>query len=199
MRPVYVQSPLDQPALVLNRSWIAIHVTSVRRALCLVYGGAAVVVDAQSLQTYDFESWSHEEPASPRGWVRAPGRLIATPEIIQLRGYNKVPAYEAPFTRKNLFERDDHRCQYCGARCRPDRSSIDHVTPRSKGGQTSWDNCVLACVRCNSKKADRSLRESGLRLQRRPKPPRWTPYLNLRRSDHLDSWAQFTTPARHRS
>ncbi len=198
MKLAFAKSVLDHPSLVLNRSWIAIHVTTVRRALCLLYSEAAVVVDTESLQTFDFDGWFRWDRSPSDRWVRTPGIRIAAPEVIQLRAYNKVPAYDAPFTRRNLFERDGHMCQYCGARVGSDRLSIDHVTPRSKGGKTSWDNCVLACVRCNSTKGDRTVREAGLRLLRQPKPPRWTPYLNLKRSEHLESWAKFTTPARSR-
>ena len=122
---------------------------------------------------------------------------VAAPEVIQLQCYNKVPAYDAPFTRRNLFERDAFTCQYCGKHVGGERMSIDHVTPRSKGGKTNWQNCVLACVRCNSAKGDRTLREAGLRLLNEPRPPRWTPYLNIKHSEQLESWAKFT--ASHRA
>ena len=198
MKLAFANTVLDLPSLVLNRSWIAVHVTTVRRAMCLLYGDAAVVVDTESLQTFDFGGWCDWNRTPRDRWVRTPHFCIAAPEVIQLRCYNKIPAYDAPFTRRNLFERDGHTCQYCGTSYGSDRLSIDHVRPRSKGGKTSWDNCVLACVRCNSAKGDQSLREAGLRLMREPKPPRWTPYLNLKRSEHLDSWTKFTKPARNR-
>lgn len=194
MRLAYTKSTLDHPVLVLNKSWIPIHVTSVRRALCLVFAEAAVVIETNTLQTFAFDDWCAWEDSPTDRWLRTPDRLVAAPEVVQLRGYNRVPAHDAPFSRRNLFERDQHTCQYCGTRsARPDRMSIDHVKPRSKGGSTSWNNCVLACLRCNSQKADRSLHESGLRLRRAPKPPRWTPYLNLGSTELLESWSQFTS------
>ena len=199
MKLAFAKSVLDHPSLVLNRSWIAVHVTSIRRALCLLFGEAAFVVDTESLQIFDFDAWREWNHSPTNRWIRTPGARIAAPEVIQLRTYNKVPAYDAPFTRRNLFERDNHTCQYCGRRVGGDRVSIDHVIPRSKGGETSWSNCVLACVRCNSTKGDRLPREAGLRLLRKPKPPRWSPYLNLRRSEMLDSWEQFTVPSRNRT
>ncbi|MHC4516534.1 MAG: HNH endonuclease [Planctomycetota bacterium] len=69
---------------------------------------------------------------------------------------------------------------------------MDHINPKSRGGLTSWENCVLACVRCNAQKADRPLHESGLRLLRKPRRPRWSPLLNLPHEARLLSWRRFT-------
>jgi 5-methylcytosine-specific restriction endonuclease McrA len=186
------RSVLDQSALVINRSWIPVHVTTVRRAVIMVYQDIAAVVAADTLQVHDFEHWvSLPEPGVTR-WIRGAGYVIPAPEVIQLRIYDRVPAHEAPFTRKNLYHRDRFTCQYCGRRGNADRMSIDHVLPKSKGGRTSWENCVLACVRCNARKADRTLHEAGLRLQRKPSRPRWSPYLSLAGGDRLPSWRRFT-------
>jgi 5-methylcytosine-specific restriction endonuclease McrA len=76
---------------------------------------------------------------------------------------------------------------------------VDHVQPRSRGGTTTWENCVLACVGCNARKADRTLKESGLRLLRKPERPRWTPYLNLRPSQRMESWSRFTPEPKRRA
>ena len=187
-----LRSALDQSSLVINRSWIPVHVTTVRRAITMVYQEIASVIATDTLQVHDFESWiSLPSPAVTR-WIRGAGYTIPAPEVVQLRVYDRVPAHEAPFTRKNLYQRDQHTCQYCGRRGNPDRMSIDHVLPKSKGGRTSWENCVLACVRCNARKADRSLNDAGLRLQRKPARPRWSPYLSLSGNDRLQSWRRFT-------
>ncbi len=190
-RPGLLQ--LERPTLVLNRSWIPVHVTAARRAICLVFRENARII-AADLQTYDFASWAladHVKPSS-MNWVSSGSLCFPLPEVIQLVSYNKVRGFEAPFSRRNLFMRDRLTCQYCGKRRPYDQLSIDHIQPRSKGGGTSWYNCVLACVSCNSSKGNRSLRECGLRLIRKPKPPRWTPYLNLAQSDWLKSWEPFT-------
>ena len=86
---------------------------------------------------------------------------VEIPEVILLSTYGKVPRIEVSFSRKNLYRRDGHACQYCGTHRPSSELSIDHVLPRSRGGRTTWENCVLACVRCNSKKADRTPREVG--------------------------------------
>jgi 5-methylcytosine-specific restriction endonuclease McrA len=182
---------LERAALVLNRSWLPVHVTSVRRALCMLVRDVARVVAADTLAVYSFPDWVRLMDPPTRYFVRSPSVRIPIPEVVLLRRYDRIPCHEAPFTRRNLFLRDDFTCQYCGRRCSGDRLSIDHVTPRSRGGRTSWENCVLACVACNARKADRTLKDSGLRLLRQPARPRWTPYLNLRPSQQLDSWQRF--------
>ena len=191
---------LNRSALVLNRSWMPIHVTPVRRALCLVIRECARVVCTSSLTTYDFEEWVRADHPDLNLYVRSPSLHIAVPEVILLQSYDRVPAHEAPFTRRNLFLRDDYTCQYCGRKCASDVLSIDHVMPRSRGGPTTWENCVLACVACNAHKGNRTPKEVGLRLLRPPRRPRWTPYFNLRNSQRLESWQQFAPDRRrHRA
>ena len=131
--------------------------------------------------------------------IRSPRVQIAAPEVILLARYNRVPSHTAPFTRRNLFLRDDFTCQYCGRKSGNDHLSVDHVQPRSRGGATTWENCVLACVGCNARKADQTPKEAGLRLLRAPERPRWTPYLNLRPSQRMDSWEKFTPEYRRRN
>lgn len=187
---------LDRATLVLNRSWRPVHVTTVRRALCMVFREAARIVSPTDLNTFTFQEWIEQpvRPGSPS--IRSPSLRLAVPEVVLLTEFDRIPCHEAPFTRRNLFLRDDYTCQYCGRRCTGDHLSVDHVLPRSRGGGTSWENCVLACVGCNARKADRTLKEAGLRLLRPPVRPRWSPYLNLRPSQRMDSWAQFTSDRR---
>ncbi|HLU39627.1 MAG TPA: HNH endonuclease [Planctomycetota bacterium] len=182
---------LSAPVLVLNRCWVPVHVTTVRRALCLVYRGAARVVAPDTLEVHSFHEWVCLPDPPATSWLRGVRTRVPVPEVIHLVTYDRVPRYEAPFTRRNLYHRDDYTCQYCGVRLPVDRLSIDHVRPRSKGGKTSWDNCVLACVRCNTRKADRSPQEARLRLMRQPKRPRWSPYLGVANDKQLPSWQRF--------
>lgn len=183
------RSSLDRFVLVLNRSWIPVHVTTVRRAICLLYQEVAQVIAPDTLETFRFEDWV----CSGRSVVaiETTSLPVPVPEVIQLFRYNKVPTHEAPFTRQNLYHRDNFTCQYCERQESSARMSIDHVMPRSKGGLTTWENCVLACTRCNAQKADRTLKETGFRLRRKPRRPRWTPYMNLAQKDRLSSWRRF--------
>ncbi len=187
---------LERSALVLNRSWLPVHVTSVKRALCMAVRDVARIVAPDTMAVYSFTDWIQLLEPPTVDFVRSPSVRIPVPEVIVLRGYDRVPCHEAPFTRRNLFLRDDFTCQYCGRRGASDRLSIDHITPRSRGGRTTWENCVLACVSCNARKADRPLRDSGLRLMRQPRRPRWTPYLNLRPSQQRESWQRFAPDIR---
>ena len=189
------ESALNNPTLVLNRTWTPVHVTSARRALCLLYRECAQAVATDTLMVHDFPQWVELPDPPTERWIRTPRVSVPVPEVILLRRYDKIPCHQAPFTRRNLFQRDDHTCQYCAHRYGADLLSIDHVTPKARGGATSWENCVLACVHCNARKADRTLRESGLRLRRLPRRPRWSPYLNLRGWKRLDSWRRFTPAA----
>ncbi|MFO1032361.1 MAG: HNH endonuclease [Planctomycetota bacterium] len=162
----------------------------------MVFREAARIVSPTDLNTFTFQEWIEQplHPGSPS--IRSPSLRLAVPEVVLLTEFDRIPCHEAPFTRRNLFLRDDYTCQYCGRRCTGDHLSVDHVLPRSRGGGTSWENCVLACVGCNARKADRTLKEAGLRLLRPPVRPRWSPYLNLRPSQRMDSWAQFTSDRR---
>ena len=123
--------------------------------------------------------------------VRSPGFTMRLPSVVALRQYVK-PSQTPAFTRFNLFLRDRFSCQYCGAR---GDLTFDHVVPRSKGGVTSWDNVVAACSPCNLKKANKTLRQVGMRLKRAPAQP--TPeemHAHGRRfpPNHLhDSWLDF--------
>lgn len=191
------RSVLDEPTLVINRSWLPIHVTAVRRALVMVYRGVAGVVESESLAVLDFWTWMAMRDVGER-WVSTPSTRIPAPEVIQVVSYDKVPSYTAPFSRSNLFQRDQHTCQYCGQQPSSEQLSIDHVLPRSKGGQTSWSNCVLACRRCNARKGNRTLGDAGMTLRRPPRPPRWSPCLSLRTTSWLASWDQFLVPTRRR-
>lgn len=194
MSLIPTQKPaLDRSVLVLNRSWLPVHVTTVRRAVCMVYQDVAFAVATDTLQACSFEDWVCLAEHPTNTWITTTSLPIPVPEVIQLLAYNKIPNHEAPFTRQNLYHRDNFTCQYCARKDSPDRLSIDHVLPRSKGGETNWENCVLACRRCNTRKADRSLRQSGLSLLRKPKRPHWTPYMNLAREDRLLSWRRFTS------
>jgi len=116
---------------------------------------------------------------SRSGRPGAGGRLlgfnlsICVPEVIALRTYDGYPARGVAFTRRNLYKRDSHTCQYCGKRPGVEDLTIDHVLPRSRGGPSSWENCVTACRPCNARKANRLAHELNLTLTRPPAAPRW--------------------------
>ena len=163
-------------ALVLNASFEPLCVVSTRRALVLVLDDKAELLHAG-------DGAFHSQRAS-----------YPEPSVVRLSYYVKVP-YQAriALNRRAVFARDGHRCQYCGATA----ENIDHVIPRSRGGPHTWENVVAACRPCNSRKQDRFLEDSGMKLRRPPCPPRqrswilvatdsvrpdWEPYLGVKNS-----------------
>jgi 5-methylcytosine-specific restriction endonuclease McrA len=157
--------------LVLNASYEPLGVVSMRRALILVLNHKAVSLEDSGITLHSATS------------------ALPAPSVVRLTRFVRVPFRgPVPLTRRALFARDHGRCVYCGAAA----TSVDHVIPRSRGGQHRWDNVVAACRRCNHTKADRHLTELGWRMKRQPAPPsglawriigtgikdpRWRPYL----------------------
>lgn len=182
---------LNQPALVLNRHWIPIGTVSVRTAICLIYRRAARALLPQDYSLHDFDSWSSLRVAENEPCISTVSLRIKVPEIVLLTQYAAYPRRRVTFSRKNLYRRDHYRCQYCGAKPPLHDLSIDHLLPRSRGGHSNWENCVLACLRCNRRKSNRTLRESGLNLIRVPKEPTWTPFITIPLRQRRTSWEQF--------
>jgi len=161
---------------VLNRSYLPVHITTIRRALALLYQDAAHAVDDQ-YRTFDFATWSDLAVAVDQESIGLVDRMIRVPRVVLLLGYDRMPRRSVRFTRFNVYARDRHCCQYCGCRLSRGDLNLDHVVPRSRGGTSTWDNVVCSCCRCNRVKGGRTPEEAGMRLRRRPFRPRWTPLL----------------------
>ena len=125
-------SVLYSKVLVLNRSYLPVHVTVVRRALSLLYQGVARAVDEQ-YRTFDFDSWA--DLAADEDAIGLVNRAIRVPRVILLQGYDRVPRRYVRFSRFNIYSRDQNRCQYCGRQFPRAELNLDHVVPRSRG----WD------------------------------------------------------------
>ena len=169
---------LDAPVLVLNRSYLPIHVTSVRRAYCLLYQGIAKAVNEQ-YQTFDFDSWRGLRVRVGDDATGIVGGLIRVPRVILLAAFDWVPKRHVRFSRVNIYARDANTCQYCGQRMARSKLNLDHVVPRSQGGRSTWENVVCCCRDCNRRKGGRTPVQAGMRLIRRPTKPRWTPVLGV--------------------
>lgn len=188
---------IDGHVLVLNRSWMAVNIATVRRALTLLYQGAARAVHPQDYSLYDFDNWCELSAARKDGrYIVTPSMSIRVPEVILLSGFNGFVRHEVRFSRRNIFERDKNTCQYCGKRFAKADLTLDHVVPRSCGGIDSWDNLVLACVRCNVRKANRTPDQANMPLIRRPAKPAWLPKFGARVPlSELSSWQRFLDAA----
>ena len=189
---------LDRKTLVLNRAWNPVATTTVRRAIVLMSRGAAGAVDPETYELADWTAWI-EGDRSSEGTVRGVDFLFPVPDVIILREYGGVPRQTVPYTRRNVYRRDAMRCQYCGAMPGIGALTIDHVIPRSRGGGTSWENCVAACLRCNGRKADRLVSESGMRLLREPFAPTWPGGLDPRVVRSRPVWHRFLPEGRLRA
>lgn len=189
-----VAQVLQCPTLVLNRNWQPVNVASVARALVLVWNESAKVVDPADYQLYDWADWSRLNPSEDQPFIQAVSDRICVPEVITLTRFSKLPSATVPFSRRNLFKRDRYMCQYCSTRPKPDALTIDHVVPRSQGGGSTWENCVLACIDCNHRKADRTPKQARMKMMAEPVRPSWNPVYS-RYEARNESWARFISDA----
>jgi 5-methylcytosine-specific restriction endonuclease McrA len=161
-------------ALVLNTTYEPLCVVSARRAVVLLLTQKADLVA-------DSGRRMHSERLS-----------IEVPSVIKLRSFVRVPyRRRAALNRRAVFARDGSRCQYCAAPA----ESIDHVVPRSKGGEHAWENVVAACRPCNTRKRDRLLSETTMVLRRRPTVPRELSWITVAVGRVPDDWAPYLQPA----
>ena len=189
---------LQQPVLSLNSRWEPIQTCSVQEALCLVAKGSARIIEPDTYAQHDLDSWdavSRARRAVGDMPIRSSRLALAAPEVILLTQYEGRGERSVVFSRRNLFKRDRYTCQYCGCQPGPAELTIDHVLPRALGGISSWENCVLACVDCNRKKADRPLDKCGLVLRKLPKKPSWRALASIAPAARKDSWASFLSKA----
>ena len=189
---------LQRPTLVLNRRWTPIRTTPVQDAIGLVAKGTAVIIEPDSFEIHDLASWNDVSRARVRVGevvIRSPRLVLVPPEVILLKTYEGQGGRAVVFSRKNLFKRDRYTCQYCGIQPGPEELTVDHVVPRSRGGVSSWENCVLACVECNKVKADRSPVQAGLKLRRSPRKPTWKALVQVPARDRRESWDKFLSRA----
>jgi 5-methylcytosine-specific restriction endonuclease McrA len=163
----------DIAVLVLNYSFEPLHFTNARRAITLLLAGKAETVEK-----------------SPR-IVHSPSMSLHMPSVIRLAFYIRKPFLDrVAFNKKNILRRDNYTCQYCARR--GERLTVDHIIPRSKGGETTWINTVAACLRCNLHKGNRTLHEARMTLVREPIHPKFLFSVHLLRHPHapffLESW-----------
>ena len=189
-----VANVLQRPTLVLNRNWQAVNIASVARALTLVWNDNAKIVDASDFQLYNWADWARLEPLDGMPFIRAVSQRLRVPEIVTLTSFDRLPSSHVTFSRRNIFKRDRFTCQYCGRQPAQDELTIDHVVPRSQNGQSTWDNCVLACLDCNHRKADRTPQQAKLRLRKTPSRPNWNPMYS-RHKLRIKSWGKFVSEA----
>lgn len=167
----------SKSVLILNKNWIAINTTTPKHSFGLLYNENAKSLDFSNggmnlLNWYEWISLSINENEDSIKTIRG---CIKIPTIIVLNHFDKIPRQLAKFTQNNIWERDNFTCQYTGKKLTKKSGNIDHVIPRARGGKSTWDNCVLAHKDVNSKKANKTPEEIGLKLLKKPSEPRVMP------------------------
>jgi len=142
---------MNTQVLLLNQSYEPLQICNMRRAIILIFLGKA-----HSVEQYDDE-------------IRSVSYSMQMPAVIRIYNYINLPRNSIVLTRKNILKRDSLSCQYCGTKSSP--LTVDHITPKVKGGKDSWENLTTACVSCNNKKGNRTLREANLKLLSKPRVP----------------------------
>lgn len=189
--------------LVLNRLWQPVNIIGVLRAMSLLFRGraSAIHADASGHRVLCAEEWikfSLEAPPPATESIRSPHLLLRVPRVLLLGAYDRVPRREIRFSRRNVYLRDQNTCQYCGRIFREEELNLDHVVPRDTGGKSNWENIVTACVRCNSRKANRLPEQAGMSLRRVPAKPKWRLVVASSLSaEEVEAWKEFleVTPA----
>lgn len=159
--------------LVLNAGYEPLAVVTFRRALLLVLTGKASILA--------------EDPEP----VVGPTEVVARPTVILLKRYVRIP-YRRPahVTRRGVLRRDGHTCAYCGRHA----TTVDHIHPRSRGGQDTWENLVACCLKCNGKKGNLTLRQLGWKLKIQPRAPHGAACYISELERPAEAWSEFLTP-----
>jgi 5-methylcytosine-specific restriction endonuclease McrA len=166
---------LHKPVLVLNASYEPINICAARRALVLILKGVALAEELAPAQ------------------VHSARQALNVPSVIRLLEYRRIPHQTRALSRKNILMRDRYMCQYCQRVLPSGEMTLDHVIPRSRHGETAWENLVACCHSCNNRKGNRTPEEAGMKLMRLPRP------FSLHTSRHLmrllgrgeDQWRKY--------
>jgi 5-methylcytosine-specific restriction endonuclease McrA len=162
---------MDTKVLVLNQDYSALTLCTINKAFLLLFlNKAEIVANVENV------------------FLRTVSRAFPKPSVIRLQRYAHVPYKGVTLNRQNVMRRDNFQCQYCGT---GKQLTIDHLTPRSKGGKSNWKNLVTACSRCNAMKGDQSPEQAGLKLRAQPYKPSFTTFLKGSPDTIQDSWKTY--------
>ncbi len=142
---------VNSPVLVLNQSYEPLNICRARRAVVLLLQGKAEMLE------------------NGLGFIRSVNDTFPIPSVIKMGYFIRLPRPERKLTRLGVFHRDHYTCQYCGKQSQ--QLTIDHIIPRHREGQHTWENVVSACIPCNHRKAGRTPKQAGMKLIRQPSRP----------------------------
>lgn len=187
--------------LVLNRSWQAICVKTPAETIGMLMTDTATALNIEGTDVMVPTKWAD--------WIKLPikdndltiktvSKLYKIPKVIVLCKFDKVPKKRPRFSSKNIWIRDKGKCAYTGKTLKPNEGNIDHLIPKSRGGETNWTNCVLAHKEVNAKKGNKTPEEAGLKLLIKPEPPKELPvYYYIKNRHNIKEWNYFLKNYEH--
>jgi 5-methylcytosine-specific restriction endonuclease McrA len=165
---------MTSAVLVLNATYEPLNIVTVRRAIVLLLKEKAEVVEAADAE------------------IRSQNLALNVPLVIRLVYYVRVPSrFPLPVTRRTVFARDGYTCQYCGFQAPKASLTLDHVLPRSRGGNSDWENVVTACIPCNQRKGQRTPPEAGMRLIAAPQRPHYAAIVLIGKARPHEAWQKY--------
>jgi 5-methylcytosine-specific restriction endonuclease McrA len=181
--------------LVLNKNWQAVGIKNPADTFAMLMTDTATGLDIRGsdyMVPLRWDEWLELPIEEDDLYVQTVNKKIKIPKVIILSKFDRVPKKRPRFSQKNIWIRDNFTCQYTGKKLRPGEGNIDHVVPKSRGGSTAWENCVLACKQVNAKKADATPEEVGLRLLKKPETPKELPVFHYITNKHnIKEWEIF--------
>lgn len=156
----------------MNQSYEPLSTCSARKALTLIFLTKADIIETRKDKS-----------------IKTISTIYPFPSVIKLNSYKRVPYRNIELSRKNILQRDNYFCQYCGSKNLA--LTIDHILPKSRGGEDTWENLVTACFKCNNLKGNRTPQEAGFKLASKPIKPNYFMFLNKSINKLEDSWKQF--------
>ncbi len=196
---------LNRMVLVLNKSWVAFDVWSLKDAITHLFkvdketGQPKARIVKYSLEetgTYSWSDWAKLMPKEDEKAIRSAENKFKIPEVIVLTDYNGSWKPKSSFSRRMIYTRDNNQCQYCGCKPGTRELNLDHIVPTSRGGKTTWENVCLSCIKCNSKKANRLMSEAGMKFfykDYKPFKPKKN-FLDIK-DVRCESWKAFVSAA----
>ncbi len=182
---------LNKPVLVLNKVWMPIRVIPAIRAFKLFFAGKASAVDGETFYAYDWGEWLKQPISDSDAVINSVQYAVKVPEVIVLSKYDKVFRKNVKLTKRNIYIRDNYKCQYSGKRIPTSEADIDHVIPKSQGGLNSWDNMVVCTKEINRKKGNKTPEQAGLKLIKKPRKPSSDVLLIDPKLKVPESWGKF--------
>lgn len=167
---IIIKMDMKTYVLVLNASYEFLNIATLERAVKLLYKGKAEIVEAVDGKE-----------------IGSPTFKFKMPSIIRMLYFIFRPHRDVALTKKNILLRDDHKCLYC---CR-EGDTIDHVVPKSRGGEDTWENCVCSCINCNTRKNNRTPEEANMKLLKKPRKPVYIPWILIKRDASKVGWAKY--------